>query len=287
ASIGSLKKALMEAAIVVALVLIVFLMDARATLVSLAAIPISILMTMVVFQVLGMTINTMTLGGLAIAIGELVDDAVVDVENILRRLNENRARANPRPVLQVIASASQEVRSGVLYATIIIVLVFLPLFALSGIEGRLFAPLGIAYIVSILASLLVSLTVTPVLSYYLLPQARATHARQDSPLLRALKWSAGYLVRLSMARAGMLLVLTWVLVGVSFWVLTGLGVDFLPAFDEGSVQVGVSLPAGSSLEASNEVAAVVDRVFRSMQRTEQNPKGEILQFVRRTGRAEL
>jgi HME family heavy-metal exporter len=185
ASIGSLKEALVEAAIVVALVLIIFLMNTRATFISLAAIPLSIFATMVVFQVMGLTINTMTLGGLAIAIGELVDDAVVDVENILRRLGENRAMSRPRPVLEVIARASQEVRSGVLYATIIIVLVFVPLFAMSGLEGRLFSPLGVAYIVSVLGSLVVSITVTPVLSYYLLANRR--DGMRDSFLLRHFK----------------------------------------------------------------------------------------------------
>jgi HME family heavy-metal exporter len=149
---------LLEAAGVVAVILILFLMNVRATAISLTAIPISILTTVLVFYAFGLTINTMTLGGLAIAIGELVDDAVVDVENILRRLKENRALPEPRPVLEVIAAASQEVRSGIVYATVIIILVFIPLFALSGIEGRLFAPLGVAYIVSILASLVTSIT---------------------------------------------------------------------------------------------------------------------------------
>ena len=175
-SIGNVQRVLVEAAIVVAIVLFVFLMNVRATLISLTAIPISILITVLVFQAFGLTINTMTLGGLAIAIGELVDDAVVGVENILRRLRENRTLPNPRPVVEVVAAASQEVRSGIIYATMIIVLVFVPLFALSGIEGRLFAPLGVAYIVSIFASLITSITVTPVLAYYLLtgqrPRAR-------------------------------------------------------------------------------------------------------------------
>src|SRR5262249_1233562 len=185
ASIGSLKRALLEAALVVALVLLVFLMNPRATLISLAAIPLSFLITLIVFYAAGLTINTMTLGGLAIAIGELVDDAVVDVENIFRRLNENRSAPNRRPLLDVIAGASQEVRSGILYATIIIILVFLPLFAMSGLEGRLFTPLGVAYIVSILGSLLVSITMTPVLSYYLFSGRRDRD--HDSYLLRHAK----------------------------------------------------------------------------------------------------
>ena len=179
ASIGSLKRALVEAAIVVALVLLVFLMNVRATIISLTAIPLSFLMTLIVFEAFGLTINTMTLGGLAIAIGELVDDAVVDVENILRRLGENRVRPDPRPVLDVIADASQEVRSGVLYATIVIVLVFVPLFAMTGLEGRLFTPLGIAYIVSILGSLLVSITRDA--GAVLLPALRGVAAGPTTP----------------------------------------------------------------------------------------------------------
>ena len=186
-SIGNVQRVLVEAAIVVAIVLFVFLMNVRATLISLAAIPISILITVLVFHAFGLTINTMTLGGLAIAIGELVDDAVVGVENILRRLRENRTLPNPRPVVEVVATASQEVRSGIIYATMIIVLVFVPLFALSGIEGRLFAPLGIAYIVSIFASLVTSITVTPVLAYYLLAGSRVDAHEADSFVLRHLK----------------------------------------------------------------------------------------------------
>ncbi len=158
ASIHNVQRVLIEAALVVAVILFAFLLNWRTTAISLTAIPVSILATAVVFKFAGLSINTMTLGGLAIAIGELVDDAVVDVENIFRRLRENRASADPRPVFDVIVAASQEVRSGIVYATLIIVLVFVPLFALSGIEGRLFAPLGEAYIISILASLLVSIT---------------------------------------------------------------------------------------------------------------------------------
>lgn len=148
---------------------------------------------MLVFKYFGLSINTMTLGGLAIAIGELVDDAVVGVENVFRRLKQNRAQGDKIPVLEVIAAATLEVRSAIVYATLIIVLVFVPLFVLSGIEGKLFAPLGVAYIVSTLASMLVSVTLTPVLCYYLLPKMRRLE-HDDSPVVKKLKqWDTGLL----------------------------------------------------------------------------------------------
>ena len=185
-SIRNVERVLIEAGLVVAVVLFAFLLNWRTTAISLTAIPVSILTTATIFHFVGLSINTMTLGGIAIAMGELVDDAVVDVENIFRRLRENRALEHPRSAFDVIVSASQEVRSGIVYATTIIVLVFVPLFALSGIEGRLFAPLGQAYIISILASLVVSVTLTPVMAYYMLPQLkRLEHG--DSALVRVLK----------------------------------------------------------------------------------------------------
>ncbi|MBI1915315.1 MAG: efflux RND transporter permease subunit [Planctomycetes bacterium] len=229
----------------------------------------------------------MTLGGIAVAMGELVDDAVVDVENIFRRLRGNNSSPQPRPVWTVVYEASMEIRRAIVFGTLMVILVFLPLFALSGIEGRLFSPLGIAYIVSILASLLVSLTVTPVLCFYLLPRAKATHRTKDSPLLRALKGGARHLIRLSMRWAGTLLCLSWLMVGVSVLILTRLGTDFLPPFDEGSAQLSVVLPAGSSLAASNEVTARVDARLAALRKTNENPTGPILHFTRRTGRGEL
>ena len=286
-------EALVVGAVLVVIVLALFLMNFRTTFITLTAIPLSLVITTLVFRLIGyltgqeLSINVMTLGGLAVAMGELVDDAIVDVENIYRRLKENHSLPEPRPALQVVYEASKEIRSAIVFGTAVVILVFLPLFAMSGVEGRLFTPLGIAYIVSILSSLLVSLTVTPVLSYYLLPQSQATHRHGDGPLLRALKWMASFLIRFSLRFAGPLLLVTWLLVGVSGFVLTQLGTDFLPQFDEGSVQVNLTLPAGSSLEASNEAAAIIDAKLAPMLRTPNNPNGEILHAVRRTGRAEL
>src|SRR5262249_15763731 len=155
----------------------------------------------------------------------------------------------------------------IVFGTIVVILVFLPLFALSGIEGRLFTPLGIAYIVSILSSLAVSLTVTPVLSYYLLPHGGAAPRVAASFLFRILKWGAGFLIRFSMRHAGLLLLATWLLVGLSAWQLTRIGSDFLPPFDEGSIQINVGLPPGSSLKASNDAAAIIDAKLKTMQKS--------------------
>ncbi|MBM4069823.1 MAG: efflux RND transporter permease subunit [Planctomycetes bacterium] len=291
--IFNVGEALVIGAVLVLIVLFLFLLNFRTTFITLTAIPLSLVITTLVFRLLskftgtGLSINVMTLGGIAVAMGELVDDAIVDVENIFRRLKENNALPAPRPALRVVYEASKEIRSAIVFGTAVVILVFIPLFALSGVEGRLFAPLGIAYIVSILASLTVSLTVTPVLSYYLLPHSKATHRTGDGPLLGAFKWAAGYLIRFSMARPGWLLLGAWLMVGVAGWRLAHLGRDFLPQFDEGSVQVNVTLPPGSSLEASSKVSGIIDAKFQQLQKSASNPDGEILHFVRRTGRAEL
>lgn len=287
------EEALVIGALLVVIVLFIFLLNIRTTFITLTAIPLSLIITTLVFRALGaitgtqLSINVMTLGGIAVAIGELVDDAIVDVENIFRRLGENNVSANPKPSIVVVYEASKEIRSAIVFGTGVVVLAFMPLFALSGVEGRLFIPLGIAYIVSILSSLLVSLTVTPVLSYYLLPQSKATHGHKDGFLVRLLKWAASYLIRFSMRYAGILLILTWIIVGLCAWQLTRLGADFLPKFDEGSVQINVALPGGSSLKASNEASALVDSRLMTMQKSKDNPTGAILHFARRTGRAEL
>ena len=285
------EEALAIGAVLVVIVLFLFLLNVRTTFITLTAIPLSLMTTTIVFKLIGvvsgteLSINVMTLGGIAVAMGELVDDAIVDVENIYRRLRENAALDSPRSPLVVVYEASREIRSAIVFGTAVVILAFAPLFALSGIEGRLFVPLGIAYIVSILASLLVSLTVTPVLSYYLLSKTGGGRGHHDGFLLRGLKWAAGFLIRFSMRHAGFLLFLAWVAVALSAWQFTRLGTDFLPKFDEGSVQINVSLPGGSSLKASNDAAVIVDRKLRELQKSPANPNGPVIHFLRRTGRA--
>lgn len=291
--IFNVAEALVIGATLVVIVLFLFLLNFRTTFITLTAIPLSLVITTLAFRAISwfteteLSINVMTLGGIAVAMGELVDDAIVDVENIFRRLKENNAAARPRPALRVVYAASQEIRGAIVFGTLVVILVFLPLFSLSGIEGRLFAPLGVAYIVSILASLVVSLTVTPVLSYYLIPQATAALHHADGWLLRTLKYLASYLITGSMKYARGLLVITWIAVAFSGWKLAHLGRDFLPQFDEGSVQVNVTLPPGSSLAASTQTSQSIDAKLSGMRKTAERPDGEILHFVRRTGRAAL
>ncbi len=279
ASIGNVETALRDAVlVVVAVVLFLFLLNVRTTLISLTAIPVSILITVLVFKAFGLSINTMTLGGLAIAIGELVDDAVVDVENVFRRLKENRAAGNKRPVLKVVAAASQEVRSGIIYATLIVILVFIPLFALSGIEGKLFAPLGVAYIVSILGSLVTSVTVTPALCYYLIPRMKKL-AEKESFLVRWLKRGDTRLLRWSFDRMGLLAGACVVAVGIAGFAATRLPRAFLPPFNEGTLTLGMTFTPGISLAESNRLGQVAERLVMQVP--------EVKSIGRRTGRAEL
>lgn len=277
-SIHNVERVLIEAAMVVAIVLFLFLMNVRATVISLLAIPISVLITVLVFRAFGLTINTMTLGGLAIAIGELVDDAVVDVENILRRLKENRALAAPRPVLEVIAAASQEMRSGIVYATMIVILVFVPLFALTGIEGRLFAPLGIVYIVSILASLMTSITVTPVLAYYLLSGQGRGHGH-DSFVVRHLKRGNRALLDWAFGNRALLIGAVAVAVVAAHYATTVLPRAFLPPFNEGTLVISLQYAPGISLAELHRLGFIAERLIMQVP--------EVTSVGRRTGRAEL
>lgn len=280
ASIDNLKWKLVGASVFVAVILYLFLGTLRPTVIALTAIPVSILMAALVFKYFGLSINTMTLGGLAVAVGGLVDDAVVGLENSIRRLREDRARhpdhrLNP---VEVVARATMEVRSSILYATIIIVLVFVPLFALPGMEGKLFVPLGIAFIVSTLASLVVSVTVTPVLSYYLLPGMKSLD-HGDTRLLAWLKarYASGLQKVLDQPRraitAGGVAVMV-ALVAVPFFPTT-----FLPPFNEGTLLVGVRLNPGVTLAETAALARQVEVLIKQVP--------EVTHVGRRSGRAEL
>lgn len=277
-SIGNVQKVLLEAIGVVAVVLFLFLLNFRTTFISLTAIPVSILTTAIVFHTFGLSINTMTLGGIAIAIGELVDDAVVDVENIYRRMRENRELGNPRSIFDVVVSASQEVRSGIVYATMIIVLVFVPLFALSGIEGRLFAPLGQAYITSILVSLVVSITLTPVMAYYLLPSLKRLDER-ESPLVRTLKRGNRAMLDWAFGRARLLMGASLVAVALAVAAAAALPRAFLPPFNEGTLTINLLFQPGISLAESHRVGFIAEKLILDVP--------EVKLVARRTGRAEL
>jgi HME family heavy-metal exporter len=278
ASIGNLQSKLIGAGVLVALILYLFLANVRTTLISLAAIPVSILVTVLVFRYFGLSINTMTLGGLAIAIGELVDDAVVGVENVLRRLKLARQSGQPFKPAEVIVKATMEVRSAIVYATVIIVLVFVPLFALPGMEGRLFVPLGIAYIVSILMSMLVSVTLTPVMAYYLLPTMKGLEHGDSRPVAwlkvryeKALAWMLDN-DRPILATAGALVVVA--ALSTPFFART-----FLPPFNEGSALVGMRLNPGTTLTESVRIAREAERSLMKIP--------EVEYVGRRSGRAEL
>jgi heavy-metal exporter, HME family len=277
-SIHNVTKVLFEAVAVVAVVLFAFLLNWRTTAISLTAIPVSILSTAIVFHLMGLSINTMTLGGLAIAIGELVDDAVVGVENTFRRLRENRQQGNPRSVFDVVVSASNEVRSGIFYATLIIVLVFVPLFALPGIEGRLFAPLGQAYIISILASLVVSITLTPVMAYYMLPGLKRLE-EPEGRLVRVLKSANKAVLERALGRQKLVMALAAAAVATA--VGTGLLLPraFLPPFNEGTLTISVIFNPGISLAESNRAGLIAEQLALQVP--------EVKSVGRRTGRAEL
>jgi len=278
AAVGNVEEALRDGSLFVVFVLAIFLLNFRTTVITLTAIPLSFAITALFFHWAGISINTMTLGGLAIAIGELVDDAIVDVENVYRRLKENRQSSSPRSALRVIYDASREVRNSIVFATILVVLVFLPLFSLSGIEGRLFAPLGIAYITSILASLLVSVTVTPVLCYYLLPRAKLLE-RPDSFVVRWLKRIDRHQLQFSLSHPTLIIVTVAVLVAGALVSVPFLGKEFLPRFNEGTATISLLTVPGTSLSESNQIGTIAEQLLLEVP--------EVAMVGRRTGRAEL
>ncbi len=282
ASIDNLQKTLLEGALFVSIVLFLFLLNWRTTAISLIAIPISLLVTIIVLKIFGFTINTMSLGGMAIAIGALVDDAIIDVENIFKRLRENiiKPLGERQSPLKIIFDASSEIRNSILIATLIIITAFTPLFFLSGMEGRLLKPLGISFIVAVFTSLFVAITLTPVLSHYLLTnEDRLKRHAKGSWMERRL--AAGYRKVLEkVTRIPRLVAFSaLVLFGVSIWVLTILGRSFLPEFNEGALVIAVDAKPGISLEESNKIGKLAEEILLEIP--------EIKVTARRTGRAEL
>lgn len=281
-SISNIQEALFEGAIFVVVVLFFFLMNVRTTIISLVALPLSLLVAILTLHGLGLTINTMSLGGLAIAIGSLVDDAIVDVENVYKRLRENQLKpAEERlSTLKVVFEASREVRMPILNSTLIIVACFLPLFFLSGMEGRMLIPLGIAFIVALFASTIVALTLTPVLCSYMLTTKRALKKNEKEPFVsRTLK--VGYKKALERALHHKKVVIGTcaALLVFSIIIMTGLGRSFLPPFNEGSLTINISTMPGISLEESDNMGRMAEKILLDIP--------EIQTVARKTGRAEL
>ena len=277
-SINNVKEALLDGSAIVAVVLFLFLLNLRTTFITLTAIPLSFVLTAVIFKIFGLSVNTMTLGGLAIAIGELVDDAIVDVENVFRRLKEAKRKGEIKNPLSVVYLASSEIRNSIVISTFMVILVFVPLFYLSGIEGRLFAPLGISYIVSLLASLLVSLTVTPVLCSYLLPNAKFMN-QEEGRLIRSLKLTERKILVHILHRPKAVLAVCLLLLAGSLALLPQMGRNFLPKFNEGTATIGLAAWPGISLEESNKVGKKAEELMLSVP--------EVKGTIRRTGRAEM
>jgi len=277
-AVENVVEAVRDGAVLVVVVLFLFLLNLRTTAITLTALPLSIAITALVFAALRVSINTMTLGGLAVAIGVLVDDAIVDVENVFRRLRENRAAGSPAHPLFVVYRASSEVRKPILVSTLLVVVVYVPLFGLAGMEGRLFTPIGVAYIVSILASLVVSLTVTPVLCYWLLPHARATERRVDSWVVRRAKAVAERGMAFSCRHPWPIAATVAAAAIASLAVLATRGSQFLPPFNEGVAQINMVLPPGASLDTSDAFGKRLDGVLRDVP--------GVATFGRKTGRGE-
>ncbi len=280
-SIHNVQKALYEGAFFVVVILFLFLMNGRTTFISLMALPLSLLTTVIVLKLLGLSINTMSLGGMAIAIGSLVDDAVIDVENVFKHLRRNRLlpEAERQSVLKVVFEASKEVRMPILNSTLIIIASFLPLFFLSGMEGRMLIPLGVAFIVSLASSTVIALTVTPVLSSYLLGNSKKEKEDKEPWLVRKLKSGYERSLRWSLGNKKIILGSTAALLALALIVFFTLGRSFLPAFNEGSFTITLNTLPGVSLEESDRISRLAEQQLLSIE--------EIQTTGRKTGRAEL
>lgn len=292
-SIENLTEALRDGAILVIIVLSLFLWNVRTSLITIVAIPMSFVLTILAFRFFGISINTMTLGGLAVAIGEVTDDATIYVENIFRRLKENAAKAvgDQKSALRVVFEASDEIRSSVVFATFIMCIVFIPLFQLGGMEGRIFRPMGLAYVFSILASFVVSITLTPALAAYLLPKTAARQVekakarkgerqvQQDAALVRVLKWLDRLQLRFTLRHPLFVIGVFALMAIAALAVASDFGTEFLPPFNEGSVVISVIAAPGTSLSESDRIGAIAERLIARVP--------EVQHTSRRTGRAEL
>lgn len=277
-AIGNLTEAIRDGAVMVTVVLFLFLLNFRTTFITLMAMPLSFGITLLIFKWFGISVNSMTLGGLAVAIGMVVDDAIVDVENVFRRLRENAALATPHPRLKVIAKASGEVRNSILYATVLIILVFLPLLGLTGVEGKLFAPIAIATIISMIASFIVSLTAIPVLCSMLL-NPKEGHAHKDGFITRGMKWLLEHtLLRFALNQPLMVLTLAVVMLIAAFSLYPKMNKDFLPKFQEETALIAATTAPGTSLDEMNKISDVIEQQILTVP--------EVRKVGRRLGRAE-
>ena len=278
-AVTNVSHALRDGAILVIIIVFTFLMSWRATSISLLAIPLSLVVTILGLKAVGASINTMTLGGMAIALGALVDDAIIVVENVARRLRENRSVEMPRPVLAVVGEATREIQGSIVFATLIIMLVFLPLLFLTGVEGRLLQPLGLAYVIALAASLLVAVTVTPALSAILMPKDGAVKAGHDPWLSRMSKAAYAPVLDATLKHWKVLTALSMggLIIACAFLFMAGR--SFLPDFNEGSLTISAVTLPGTSLEQSDELGRLVEEIILE--------QPEVIATARRTGRAEL
>ncbi len=280
-SVTNLRRALIEGAVVVTIVVVFFLFNVRASFITLTAMPLSLIMGILILKVFGVGINAMTLGGLAVAIGAVVDDAIIDVENIFRRLRQNRQKPNPEPSLKVIFNASREIRIPIVYATLIILVVFGPIFFFSGVEGRIFTPLGLAFTTSLFASLVVSVTLTPVLCSFLLIKHKAmqTDKEEESVTVRKLKSGYERILLPALKRPGMVIAGAAILLIASIATIPFLGQSFLPEFHEGNFILAVQSLPGTSLDESMRLGYLITQKLRKYP--------EVVSVSQRAGRSEL
>ena len=280
-ALANLSAALRDGTLLVVLVTLLFLANLRASAITLLAIPLSLLAAVVGLRLAGLSINSMTLGGMAIAVGALVDDAIIDVENVTRRLRENAALPETarRPVLEVVYDASREIRASIVYATLIVMLVFLPLFFLAGVEGRLLQPLGLAYLIALAASLVVALTVTPALCAYLLPGEQRIREGREPALAAALRRGYGRLLPNVLRQPALAVAAAGLLFAGALATVPHMGRAFLPAFNEGALVISAVTLPGTSLDESNALGSAVERLLLDVP--------EVAATARRTGRAEL